>query len=114
MNFEGGRVGFRYDAGGRVTASLVEGRTGPQDAEGINNLFKDNWVKTMADSGKVQDISLARSVVQAEARSIYLDQKALEAITAAGKGASPEAVFLKSKIVREITGLENRYGDVLK
>ncbi len=113
VSFEGGNAGFRYDAGGNVTGIQVEATMGPQDAAKVSAMFNDGWIQTAAEHSKMNP-SLAQSVVEARTRDIYLDQKALDAMSAGGKGASPEADFLRKHIASQVQNLEKRFGDVLK
>lgn len=114
LDFQGGKASFGYDKSGNVTEVRVYGTLTLEDRGKVDALLNDNWSETALKTGAVRDPELMRSVIEAEARSLYLNKKALAALEAAGQGGTPEAKYLAGVVKRNIDAAEKEYGDIYK
>jgi hypothetical protein len=110
FKFGDGSAKFSYDSAGRISGVVTETKLSPADNLRMQQMLKDGWLTKL----KGPNPAMGRTIVESGLRQVVAEQKALDAMTKAGQGASAEASYLKQDIVRRLAGIKNRFGDILK
>jgi hypothetical protein len=111
MSFEGGEIRFYYDVFGNPNGFQYEGvRGNPLRAQ---ELLHADWAAKV-EAASPENIYGARTDVQATARKLEIFHRVLESLEGQGRGATPEAEFLRRSMGRMIETAREEYGDVFR
>src|SRR5512142_978622 len=116
VDVEGGAIRFSYAPDGRVAGTFEDVA---YKGASFERLLHDDWRDAVARAtGGATGDTHARQVavddIASGARVAEVHREAYEALMAAGKGASPEAVFLLRSVVEKLDGIKAKYGDIVR
>lgn len=106
------QVTFQYGPDGTVTGYSAKEISNFINHEEAQKLLNENWKEVVRANATPGTSGLDMSVVTNNANSIYQYEQVLHTLEQQGKGAGPEATFLKEQIEHFISDTEKQYGDV--
>ncbi len=109
VQLEGGqKLNFNYDETGKITGVEMSGRI-----SGDTEMLKDDFRGILSSKlGRLTPDAV--TAVQTTARVINLNTEFLNHLVENGQADTPEADFLADKILKDVSEVEKRYGDVFR
>ncbi|HSD12674.1 MAG TPA: hypothetical protein VLC10_03890, partial [Patescibacteria group bacterium] len=116
VDVEGGAVRFSYAPDGQVAGTFEDVA---YRGSAFERLLHDDWRDAVGRAtGGVSGDTHARQVavddIVSSARLAEVHREAHEALTAAGKGESPEAAYLLRSVMEKLDGIKTKYGDIVR
>lgn len=116
VNVDGGAVRFTYGEDGGVVGTFEDVA---YRGSSFEMLLHDDWRDavgraTGGASGDTHARQVAVDDIASSARIADVHRQAHEALMTAGKGSTPEAVFLLRSVAEKLDGIRAKYGDIVR